>query len=70
MNARPDEVIEHGEVVLRRHRPDDLNAVLLAVTESPDHLRPWMPWAQGYSRASAQEFLARAARDWDERHRL
>jgi ribosomal-protein-serine acetyltransferase len=66
MNARPAEVISRGEVILRRHRPDDLDAVLLAVTESRDHLRPWMPWAQGYSRASAQEFLAKAARDWDE----
>jgi RimJ/RimL family protein N-acetyltransferase len=66
MNARPAEVISRGEVTLRRHRPDDLDAVLLAVTESRDHLRPWMPWAQGYSRASAQEFLAKAARDWDE----
>jgi ribosomal-protein-serine acetyltransferase len=66
MNARPAEVISHGEVILRRHHPDDLDAVLLAVTESRDHLRPWMPWAQGYSRASAQEFLAKAARDWDE----
>jgi ribosomal-protein-serine acetyltransferase len=66
MNARPAEVISRGEVTLRRHRPDDLDAVLLAVTESRDHLRPWMPWAQDYSRASAQEFLAKAARDWDE----
>jgi ribosomal-protein-serine acetyltransferase len=66
MNARPADVIERGEVVLRRHRPDDLDAVLLAVTESRDHLRPWMPWAQEYSRAAAGEFLAKAARDWDE----
>ncbi len=66
MNARPDEVISRGEVTLRRHRPDDLDAILLAVTESRDHLRPWMPWAQGYNRESAQEFLAKAALDWDE----
>ena len=66
MNARPAEVISRGEVTLRRHRPDDLDEVLQAVTESRDHLLPWMPWAQGYSRASAQEFLAKAARDWDE----
>jgi ribosomal-protein-serine acetyltransferase len=66
MNARPAEVISRGEVILRRHRPDDLDEVLQAVTESREHLRPWMPWAPGYSRASAQEFLAKAARDWDD----
>jgi len=41
----PDEVIEHDQVTLRRYREDDLDAVFLAVTESLDHLRPWMPWA-------------------------
>jgi len=66
MDARPDEVIEYGEVTLRRYRPDDLDAVLRAVTESHDHLRPWMPWAAGYNRKSAEEFLAKAALDWDE----
>jgi ribosomal-protein-serine acetyltransferase len=66
MNTRPAESITHGEVTLRRHRPDDLDAVLLAVTDSQDHLRPWMPWAPGYSRETAQEFLAKAAADWDE----
>jgi ribosomal-protein-serine acetyltransferase len=34
------------------------------VTESLDHLRPWMPWAADYSRESAAGFLAKAARDW------
>ena len=66
MDTRPDEVIEYGDVILRRYRPDDLDAVLAAVTESEDHLRPWMPWAQGYNRKSAGEFLAKAAADWDE----
>lgn len=43
--ARPDELIEHGPVTLRRYREDDVDAVYAAVTESLDHLRPWMPWA-------------------------
>jgi ribosomal-protein-serine acetyltransferase len=63
---RPDEVIEHGPVTLRRHREDDLDAVLLAVTESAGHLRPWMPWAAGYTRQSAAEFLAASARGWQD----
>jgi ribosomal-protein-serine acetyltransferase len=66
MNERtePDEVIERGAVTLRRYRPDDLEAVFSAVTESLDHLRPWMPWAADYTRQSAAEFLAKSARDW------
>ena len=60
----PDAVIEHGPVTLRRLREDDLDAVLRAVTESLDHLRPWLPWAANYTRQSAAEFLAKAERDW------
>ena len=60
----PDEIIEHGQVTLRRYREDDLDAVHQAVTESLDHLRPWMPWAVDYSRQSTAEFLARSERDW------
>jgi ribosomal-protein-serine acetyltransferase len=60
----PDEVIEHGQVTLRRFREDDLDVVYRAVTESLAHLYPWMPWAAGYTRQSAAEFLAKSARDW------
>ena len=60
----PDEVIEHGPVNLRRYREDDLEAVFEAVTESLDHLHPWAPWAVGYTRQAAAEFLAKSARDW------
>jgi ribosomal-protein-serine acetyltransferase len=64
LDARPDEVICRGAVTLRRWRPDDLEAVLAAVTSSAGQLSPWLSWAAGYRRESAQEFLARAARDW------
>jgi ribosomal-protein-serine acetyltransferase len=60
----PDEVIVRGDVTLRRYRADDLDTVLQAVTDSADHLRPWMPWAAGYDRASAAGFLAQAAKNW------
>lgn len=63
-HERPDEVIEHGQVVLRRYREDDAGALFRAVMESLGHLRPWLPWAQDYSRESAAEFLAASARDW------
>ena len=64
--ARPDESIDHGQVRLRRYREDDLDAVFQAVTGSLDHLRPWMPWAADYSLASAEEYLARSIKGWDE----
>ncbi len=64
MTEQPEDLLEHGPVTLRRHRADDLDAVFQAVTESLDHLRPWMPWAANYTRESAAEFLAKSARDW------
>ena len=64
MSERPAEILEHGPVTLRRYQPDDLDAVFQSVTESLDHLRPWMPWAEGYTRDSAAEFLAKSARGW------
>ena len=60
----PDEVIEHGAVTVRRLRAGDLDAVFQAVTESLDHLRPWLPWTANYTRQSAAGFLARSERDW------
>ena len=49
---------------LRRHGEDDLDAVFQAVTDSLDHLRPWMPWAADYTRPAAHEFLVASARRW------
>jgi ribosomal-protein-serine acetyltransferase len=34
------------------------------VLASLEHLRPWMPWAVDFSRASQAEFLAGCERDW------
>ena len=42
-NKRPNELIEHAPVTLRRFRAEDADA-LFAVTDSLDQLRPWMPW--------------------------
>jgi len=65
-NERPNELIEHAPVTLRRFRADDVDALFHAVTESLDHLRPWMPWAADYSLASAKEYLAGSITSWDE----
>jgi len=65
-NKRPNELVEHAPVTLRRLRAEDAGALFDAVTESLDELRPWMPWAADYGRASAEEYLAGSVRDWDE----
>ena len=65
-NERPNELIEHAPVTLRRFRAQDVDALFHAVTDSLDELRPWMPWAAGYSLASAEEYLARSIKSWDE----
>jgi ribosomal-protein-serine acetyltransferase len=64
MTERPEDLLSRPPVTLRRHRADDLDAVFQAVTESLDHLRPWLPWAAGYTRQSAAEFLAKSAQGW------
>ena len=61
---RPSETLEHAPVILRRWRPGEVEAAYMAVIESEDHLRPWMPWAQAYTRASAADFLAACEHDW------
>ena len=63
--ARPPEVLVRGPVTLRRWQPGDEEGVFVAVIESQDHLRPWMPWAPGYSRQSAFEFIVACDRDWE-----
>jgi RimJ/RimL family protein N-acetyltransferase len=63
---RPNGLIEHAPVTLRRFRVEDVDALFDAVTESLEHLRPWMPWAADYSRASAEEYLAGSIKGWDE----
>jgi ribosomal-protein-serine acetyltransferase len=62
--TRPAEVIDVGPAILRRWRVDDLDASCAAIFASLEHLRPWMPWAVGFSRAAQADFLAGCERDW------
>src|SRR5215472_14916905 len=61
----PPEMLRHGQVGLRRWRPDDAAALLAAVIESQEDLRPWMPWADHYDEDRAAEFLGDCATQWD-----
>ena len=63
MGSLPD-TLSHGQVSLRRWRPDDAVALLAAVIESQEHLRPWMPWADGYDEARAAEYLRDCDAQW------
>ena len=36
--------IEIDDFVVRKYEIDDARALMVSVTESRDHLRPWMPW--------------------------
>jgi RimJ/RimL family protein N-acetyltransferase len=62
---QPAEVLSNGPVRLRRWRGTDTEDVYRVVMDSLDHLLPWMPWAAGYDRARAAEFMALCEHDWD-----
>jgi len=62
------ERIEGQGVLLRRWRISDAEHLGEAITESADHLRPWMAWMADEPQTLAQrrELLARWEREWDE----
>jgi RimJ/RimL family protein N-acetyltransferase len=65
--ASPPERIDAGIVALRRNRAEDADALAKAVSESLDHLYPWMPWANqraGTVEAQAAR-LAEVETGWD-----
>jgi RimJ/RimL family protein N-acetyltransferase len=57
----PPDQIDAPPFVLQRHRAEDAPAMITAINESLEHLRPWMDWAQKpATEASIGEFLASA----------
>ncbi|MEY9962215.1 ribosomal-protein-serine acetyltransferase [Streptacidiphilus sp. MAP12-16] len=65
MEDRPAETLIHDQVELRRKGLDNVDEQHRVVVESLEHLRPWMPWASGYSRESLVQHLTAAQQDWD-----
>lgn len=49
---------------LDRWRPDDLDALFVAVSSTLEHLRPWMGWAAHHDRESTARFLAESDDGW------
>ncbi len=45
-NFTPSQLIVVDELTLRPYVRDDARELMEAVTESVEHLRPWMPWIQ------------------------
>jgi ribosomal-protein-serine acetyltransferase len=57
--------LHSGPITLRRWRVVDADALYRAVSESLEHLAPWMAWAaQGYSSSDAEAYVARTAQQW------
>ena len=63
---RPGLRIDADAVVLERWRAGDAAALLAAVSESLDHLRPWMAWAAAPpTLASMDGFIVRSSEGFD-----
>jgi ribosomal-protein-serine acetyltransferase len=67
MTRLPDH-IETERLVLRRWEPADAPALGVAIAESVEHLRPWMPWAAGEPvlLADRARWIEHGNRQWDE----
>jgi RimJ/RimL family protein N-acetyltransferase len=61
----PERIDLGGGLLLRRCHPADAEALLLAITESREHLRPWMPWETGASLEMERATLATWDLEWD-----
>ena len=64
----PERLEGPGGLVLRRWRPDDAEALGRAVTESIDHLRPWMAWIaeEPLTLERRQAMVAGWEREWSQ----
>ncbi|MFF2659075.1 GNAT family N-acetyltransferase [Kitasatospora sp. NPDC058032] len=65
--GRPREIIDCGDLTLRRWRgEEDFAAALVLFEESREHLRPWVTWVTGNSEEDTRGFLARSWVRWEE----
>lgn len=64
---KPNEQLHHDGVDLRRWRLEDAAVAFRVVTESLDHLAPWMPWAStDYDLKTATDFVSSSRSDWEQ----
>ncbi|MBC6450626.1 GNAT family N-acetyltransferase [Actinokineospora sp. HBU206404] len=63
---RPSPMLTGDVVVLRRLRPDEVEALVRVVEEAVPHLRPWMAWAAGeFDPDSVREHVAETEAKWE-----
>jgi RimJ/RimL family protein N-acetyltransferase len=63
--AAPERIVLDGGLVLRRWRSADARALTLAVAESFEHLRPWMPWVTAPRLEEERAVLVKWEEEWD-----
>ena len=63
VRVRPAETIASPDLVLTRLSAPDVPALVLAVNESLDHLRPWMAWASEPATAETMSAFVSHAED-------
>jgi ribosomal-protein-serine acetyltransferase len=61
----PERIELPGGLILRRWRQADAEALNLAIAQSLDHLRPWMPWASLATLDERRVTLARWEDEWE-----
>ncbi|RGD57694.1 N-acetyltransferase [Kitasatospora xanthocidica] len=63
--VRPRDVIDRGDLVLRRWRGQrDFAAAFTLIEESLDHLRPWEPWVARHDEEHTRALLDRCDSWW------
>lgn len=63
--ARPRQIIECGDFVLRRWQgQSDYASAFTLIEESVEHLLPWEPWVARHGEAATRDFLAKAGTNW------
>ncbi len=68
--VKPPERAAVGELVLERWRQSDLELLFCGISQSIDHLLPWMPWAAQHERGSVALFLAESEAGWERGERF
>ncbi len=64
METPPDR-LRHADVELRRWRAADADLAFRLVSESLEHLAPWMPWAvESYGPDDSRDYLERCEESW------
>jgi RimJ/RimL family protein N-acetyltransferase len=63
--AVPERIDLGRGLVLRRWQPADAEALTVAIAESFEHLRPWMPWVTAPRPEEERAVLVKGEEEWD-----